>query len=439
MSFISYAQNFEDVMIWRALKQVENGFYIDVGANDPTLYSVTRAFYDKGWRGINLEPVPEFFHRLTVARPRDINLQIGASETAGSLPFFDIPDTGLATSQPAIAQKHRDSGWEVHTIDIPVLPLSDVCQEHVQGEIHFLKIDVEGAEKSVLLGMDFKKWRPWLLIVEATVPSSQETIHQDWEPLVIASGYDFVYFDGLNRYYVAQEHPEIKPAFATPPNVFDGFVLNADQEAKMRAAEAEAIAHRARQHAQAAEHQVEQTLAQSEVAQAAARAAEVVARLAQANASAAEAATQKAEAGTRAAEAHAGQLANQIVTIHASTSWRITRPLRVLKQLTQLRWAQQADTPANQTTPRIFLKKTIVRAMHWVAAKPQLRIFGQRMLVGMPVLEKKIKALSLQTNQHTAALRNTVSGNHASPDAELPGATRRVLLDIQRVVGKQEQ
>ena len=45
--FISYAQNFEDVILWRALNHVENGFYVDVGAMDPTEHSVTKAFYNE--------------------------------------------------------------------------------------------------------------------------------------------------------------------------------------------------------------------------------------------------------------------------------------------------------------------------------------------------------------------------------------------------------
>ena len=57
MTFVSYAQNFEDVMLWRALREVTHGFYIDVGAADPDSDSVTRAFYDRGWSGINVEPV----------------------------------------------------------------------------------------------------------------------------------------------------------------------------------------------------------------------------------------------------------------------------------------------------------------------------------------------------------------------------------------------
>lgn len=323
MSFISYAQNFEDVMIWRALKHVEYGFYIDVGANDPTLYSVTRAFYDKGWHGINLEPVAEFFNRLTTQRPRDINLQVGAGEVPGNFPFFDIPDTGLATSDPAIAQKHRDGGWEVNTIDIPILPLSDICSSHVSGEIHFLKIDVEGAEKKVLLGMDFKKWRPWLIIIEATAPMSQETLHQSWEFLLTDSAYEFVYFDGLNRYYVAQEHAELKPAFATPPNVFDSFVLNSDQEAKIRVAEAESIARRAQLHAQTMERaaaQAERLAAQAE--RLAAQATE--------QAKSAQQAEKNAQAQTDLMTRQHAELAAQLAATLTSTSWRMTQPFRVI-------------------------------------------------------------------------------------------------------------
>jgi hypothetical protein len=41
----SYAQNFEDVMLWRALGHVAQGFYIDLGAHDPVIDSVSHALY----------------------------------------------------------------------------------------------------------------------------------------------------------------------------------------------------------------------------------------------------------------------------------------------------------------------------------------------------------------------------------------------------------
>ena len=57
MTVISYAQNFEDVMLWRALQHVGAGYYVDIGANDPVVDSVTRWFYEQGWSGLNIEPV----------------------------------------------------------------------------------------------------------------------------------------------------------------------------------------------------------------------------------------------------------------------------------------------------------------------------------------------------------------------------------------------
>ena len=60
MTFVSYAQNFEDVLLWRALGHIKNGVYIDVGANSHVEQSVTKVFYDAGWSGINIEPLPSF-------------------------------------------------------------------------------------------------------------------------------------------------------------------------------------------------------------------------------------------------------------------------------------------------------------------------------------------------------------------------------------------
>jgi hypothetical protein len=55
---------------------VGSGFYIDVGSQHPDIDSVTRAFYDRGWRGVNIEPVPAYIELLRAARPRDVNLGI---------------------------------------------------------------------------------------------------------------------------------------------------------------------------------------------------------------------------------------------------------------------------------------------------------------------------------------------------------------------------
>ncbi len=105
--FISYAQNGEDVLLYRALRHVVRGCYIDVGAADPVIDSVTCAFYERGWRGINIEPSPAAFARLAAARPEDLNLNIAAGETDGEMPFFLVEGRRCAVHRRAGASSPR--------------------------------------------------------------------------------------------------------------------------------------------------------------------------------------------------------------------------------------------------------------------------------------------------------------------------------------------
>ena len=158
-TFFSFAQNFEDVMLYRALKDVTGGFYIDVGAADPTVNSVTAAFYAMGWHGINIEPDPRRYSLLASLRPRDRNLNAAVGQDdADSIPFFLVEEPDLSTCDPGIAAWHLDHGMKIEERSIAVRSLSSICQQHArQGPIHFLKVDTEGFEKDVLLGADFRK------------------------------------------------------------------------------------------------------------------------------------------------------------------------------------------------------------------------------------------------------------------------------------------
>lgn len=240
MSFISYAQNFEDVMLWRALKDIENGFYIDVGAAWPENDSVTKAFYDHNWKGINIEPNPSFIDQYTLKRPKDINLQVAVSNETGIAKLFFIDDTGLSSLDKKIAESHANKGFEASPSEVKLTTLADICKEHAQERnIHFLKVDVEGFEKNVLMSNDWNKYRPWIVLVEATLPLSQEENHQEWESILLDSEYSFAYADGLNRFYVSREHDELLSSFKYPPNVFDEFTLAKQVEAEVKAGEAE--------------------------------------------------------------------------------------------------------------------------------------------------------------------------------------------------------
>jgi len=209
MGIVSYAQNFEDVMLWRALKDVENGFYIDVGANDPIIDSVTKTFYENGWKGVNVEPELELFELLLNDRHRDINLNMAISSKVESLEFYVSSIRGWSTTDKKSSTnlKDKDSFSEMRTVQ--AISLDKLCTDNNIEEIHFLKVDVEGAEKDVLESFSFDKVRPWICVIEATKPTTQIDVSEEWEYIILSKNYIFAYFDGLNKYYVAREHSSL--------------------------------------------------------------------------------------------------------------------------------------------------------------------------------------------------------------------------------------
>jgi len=220
---ISYAQNFEDVILWRVLRDVSSGFYVDVGAFHPEIDSVTKWFYERGWNGINIEPVPESFALLEAARTRDRNICAAAGAQAGTGRITIFPASpGLSSFRPS-----HTATMERNDLEVEVLPLYQILQPYAEQAIHFLKVDAEGSEREVLLGMDFSRFRPWVVVVEATAPGSQTRISEQWQETITKNGYKQVYFDGLNEFFLASERMELASRFEAPPNVFDDFELAA--------------------------------------------------------------------------------------------------------------------------------------------------------------------------------------------------------------------
>jgi len=220
---ISYAQNFEDVILERIFKDKESGFYVDIGACHPVYDSVTYHFYLKGWSGINVEPQPGLFSELEAIRERDTNLQICVGAREGRETLYITRDVGTSTLRQSIAENYRRDLNIKEELTVDVVSLDQIWSQHVGSrQVDFLKIDVEGFEQDVLSGADFSKVAPTILVIEATIPNSQELCYEQWEALIL-DYYEFFYFDGLNRFYSRKGYPLDKATVSTPPNVFDQF------------------------------------------------------------------------------------------------------------------------------------------------------------------------------------------------------------------------
>jgi FkbM family methyltransferase len=175
-NFTSYSQFLEDLILFSVFYDIENGFYIDIGANDPNAISVTKNFYLRGWYGINIEPLPDKYQALVKFRKRDINLQIGAGSIKknGTLYILGYGST---------LQKRNN----IKSIAINVDTMFNICRQYVPKNeiIQFCKIDVEGGEKDVLLGFDFESYRPKVFCIESTLPGTAIPCHNLWEGILL--------------------------------------------------------------------------------------------------------------------------------------------------------------------------------------------------------------------------------------------------------------
>ncbi len=234
--FVSYARNFEDVMLWRALKDVSNGFYIDVGAVDPDVDSVSKAFYRAGWRGVHVPAQGSDADKLRSCRPGDA-----------------VP-TGLAGAPGQEAGNGPSLGELLSSVPEPV---------------QWLRIGMQGAELAAIKSWGDCPARPWILV---------------------RRGYRHMYFDGINRFYLHADHPELAIHFESGPNALDHFSLSGTATNQMAS-----LIHENRK-------------AQMEGLQARAL---------------------TAEAEIKRSAAQRDQLARQLADISSSTSWRLTYPFRL--------------------------------------------------------------------------------------------------------------
>lgn len=315
-TFASYGQNGEDVVLWRALGNVGTGRYVDVGANDPKVFSVSMGFYNRGWSGITIEPDPEFAQMHRDQRPRDRMVEAVITPKDGDTVRFHLVDgTGLSTLDAGIARAHAGNGYDTHTVEVPSRRLDAILEEAGwEGlDIHFMTIDTEGSERGVLESVDLRVWRPWVLVIEATAPLSTESTRGEWEDLVVSAGYQFCLFDGVSCYYVAEERAAaLCHALSYPACAHDDYTKREYRELESRA--------------QSVPELVQQV--SSWRAQAVTRWASAVAASAEA-----ERLDHQLRQSEQAHRAEIDGLCGYIEGMHRSTSWRVTKPLRFANRL----------------------------------------------------------------------------------------------------------
>ena len=460
--FVSYAQNFEDVLLWRVFKDVKDGFYIDVGAQDPIIDSVSFALYERGWRGVHVEPVPMYAEKLRASRPDEEVVQAAIACQEGELSFFEVAGTGLSTGKGAVAKRHRDGGLDVHELHVRSVRLSTLLDQYLDKDIHWLKIDVEEMEKDVITSWSPSPVRPWIVIIESTRARSPELNHLEWEADILALGYEFAHFDGLNRFYVHSDRSHLKSLLEVGPNVFDEFtvgkstpfarLLNADIADLVRR-EAEEMA-KVDELAKAVQAMLEreskrdsatnatqawQTTSSalstelagknetiSSLTEQLEKSSQRISELEAVNRElvsaldiqAASLSTRNNEIDNRDAQIaylneivkevslRVSELDRHIGSIHASTSWRFTAPLR----------AAMKGRRSLQNRLRERSRALLDRSIVWTAEKPQIKFVAKSVIRMLPPLDRRVRAIALSRGYLTAAVPSTHGQWMMEPD-----------------------
>ena len=320
MSFISYSPNFEDVTLWRALGHLANGTYVDIGTRGPVDESLSRAFHERGWKGLHVTDDAPTFASLSRMRSGDIVIEA----CIGACPPAMGKAAALAAAQP-------------------VITLNAVLDRFGAEAIHWMRVNLGHGR----LGNPFESWThsnilPWVIVVSGEDTGS--TGQCSWVPSLLAKGYEHACSDATNHYYVLATHELVKQRIARP--------------CLGPAAAPAAVQRLARAEREILEMHIKLSHAEAHIAMTEERAA-------------------KAELDAFLAQERAQQVAvlrQQLHDVYASTSWRVTKPMRWVSRLRRsprsaIREIGVMARTAGRRTGGILVR----RAIYFVLTRPALR------------------------------------------------------------------
>lgn len=207
----SYSQGKEDVIIAKILKFKSEGFYIDVGANDPVKLNNTYLFYKNGWTGISVEPIPSLAEKLRTLRNRDIVIEKAMSNYIGKAEFnvgISKYDVNSSLIDHNLANQKK--------ITVEVTKLENILNDLKIKNIDILCVDTEGTEIDVLDGLNFDKYQPRIILAEYNTIS---IANNKLIPYLVSKGYQPVYLNEWNIIFSCNFGQDAISCFKKDPNL----------------------------------------------------------------------------------------------------------------------------------------------------------------------------------------------------------------------------
>jgi FkbM family methyltransferase len=152
--------------------------YLDVGANHPQIYNNTYLFYQRGAKGVCVEPNPEMFNMIKQSRPKDKNLNIGLGVEGDVVADFYVMSTHTLSTfskNEALALDAEGKHKIQSVLQLPLKTINNIIRENFDTTIDLVSIDVEGWNEEIIASFDFTKSRPICFCVETITFSENDT------------------------------------------------------------------------------------------------------------------------------------------------------------------------------------------------------------------------------------------------------------------------
>lgn len=213
---LSYAQQGEDIVLWQILRGalgIERPTYLDIGAHHPVFNNNTFYFYERGARGVLVEPNPALHGVLAQIRPDDALVRAGIGVTAQTeAEFFVIggsEDGQLNTfsrEQAETLVKRSNGRYSIaQVLKIPLLNINELMRKHWNGPPNLLSIDTEGFDLPILRSLDFKRMRPDVICAETLEIGGRRVLGEILQ-LLTQHGYEVRGGSFVNTIFIDRRH-----------------------------------------------------------------------------------------------------------------------------------------------------------------------------------------------------------------------------------------
>lgn len=201
----SYSQCGEDLIIAFLFKQlgITRPTYVDIGANDPVVYSNTYGSYRASGHGFLVEPNPALAKRLRRTRPRDTVIEAGVGVESGTLPLYIMKNDALSTFSAEESDRLQSQGYALsRTLEVPLMTVSELCKRYNIARPDLLSLDIEGLDLAVLRTVDFETFRPRIICVETNHVGTQPGESSPISTLLHAQHYRTAAMTPVNMLFV---------------------------------------------------------------------------------------------------------------------------------------------------------------------------------------------------------------------------------------------